>query len=547
MKRTLLLSLCCLLIAGAATAQPTLRRSLKGACPTDAALTRRYNLLSRTPVEWNGLALSTDNLRDAAQRAKQKKTNYAYSYTWTSIGTATYREDVLTAIFSSLENVVYEVEMEEAEEVPGYYRLVYPYGAAYPYNSEGDYDADSTYYMYIDATDEDYVYIHYTDQGIDWGYGSYIIGSYMGYFIDQGNYSLAWLKSGYAENFGTLSEGIITMPAYGMLIYEPDYEGESALYYANLNGLFAIALPGYTLEDYSLDFSYTGQTTNSFGKEFATGELTIGDDVAYVTYATCDDEDDIQSVYSGMLDGSVSTKTLTTGGTVSISMTETCNSYIILIAYDADDTAQTAMYCLLPFVSTYDTWTQEDTGTFNYYVSDPASLGYWYSGTESTVLYRNDSHDEYFKILPWGNSSTGLIFTWDYAADDVHVYYSETGDTYSGYGAVVVSDYAVYMGSEGVYDCYYDAVSGKLHFFTFYYVTAGYLTMVESTFALDNPSAILSIDADAADAQTGVYVYDTAGRLLSTAPADTFDPQSLPGGKGVLLLRSGGQTQKVVK
>ena len=478
-----------------------------------------------------------------AQQVKRK----ADSYTWTSIGTGTYREDLMTTAYT-VDNVVYEVEIEEAEELPGFYRLVYPYGEAYPYNEEGDYDTTAVYYMYIDASDPDYVYVLDSYQGLDWGdYGMLMVNSYAYYYLEYG-YSLDNVIATYPELFGTLENGVITMPDYYVLISFEDLE---SWYWGNQNGLFAVALPGYEIADYSVDFFVTGQTTNAFGKEFVTGDLYLGDDVSYVAYAVAESYDDIYTVYYAILDGSTSYSTATSEGELKISRTDTGISYLILVAYDDEGNEQTAIYTSLPFVSTADTWTEVGTGVFNYGVEDPWDIGYtyYYTVSDSTaVLYQNDSHDTYYQIKPWGsNADMGLVFEYDKSANLLYVYHWPTGETYGTYGSVFVSDYVSYAGYVGYYDSYYTTVGSTYTFYLYFYVYEGGITFEKETFQLLEESGITSLAADAIGTEGTVSVYDTTGRLLGTADAADFDIQSLPADKGVLILRNGEKSVKIVR
>lgn len=155
-------------------------------------------------------------------------------------GQALYREDCLTTFFG-VENVVYKVDVEYDFVTPGRYRLVNPYGEAYPYNDPGDYDEDGKYYLEIDATDPNFVYIIGGDQGFDWGYGMFSITSMVHYYMMNGN-SLNAVKNARPDLFGTLKDGLITMPVGSMVIRMADFNNGSYSV-ANTGGMFAIQLP----------------------------------------------------------------------------------------------------------------------------------------------------------------------------------------------------------------------------------------------------------------------------------------------------------------
>ena len=191
---------------------------------------------------------------------------FSSSSPWQSLGMATYREDIVTTLFNT-ENIVYEVEIERNVETPGLYRLVNPYGAAYPYNDEGDYDTSENHYMVIDAQDPEAVTIQQTYTGMNWGYGEFIVWSLADYYLNQGNTAGEIAAEGC---FGKLENGVITFPTRTLLIAMTEYEN-GGLYYANENGKFAVALPGYEIpEDYAPAAAPAQRTTKQIDKKNVT-------------------------------------------------------------------------------------------------------------------------------------------------------------------------------------------------------------------------------------------------------------------------------------
>lgn len=172
------------------------------------------------------------------------KLTFSKAYSWTAAGTVLYTEDMVGTFFG-VENLTYEVAIEQAVENPAVIRLVDPYGAAYPYNAPGDYDTKSKHYMVVNFEDPEGVYFERHYSGMNWGYGEFIFHSLAGYYIENG-YSVEAVKGeGYC---GTLVNNVITFPAETLLIGMADYNG-GGLYTANLNGAFSIDLSSASLAE----------------------------------------------------------------------------------------------------------------------------------------------------------------------------------------------------------------------------------------------------------------------------------------------------------
>ena len=205
---------------------------------------------------------------------------------WVDYGMAQYRDDLI--IFYNVGNPMYEVPIQKNIVKEGYYRLVNPYGEWYPYNETyddgtADWDQSVDSYMVINATDPDYVFVEDCETTMDWGKGVISIYGYVYYLMLNGN-DLETIKSARPDLFGTLKDGVITMPAQSLLINMPGYNESNpgAMYYSNPNGLFAVVLPGYTMADYSAEVSYAGTFTDARNNVFAVGNLTLGEDVKTV-------------------------------------------------------------------------------------------------------------------------------------------------------------------------------------------------------------------------------------------------------------------------
>ncbi len=164
---------------------------------------------------------------------------------WQSIGIGLYSEDFISSVYG-VDAVQYEVEIEENTEHPGLYRMVNPYDGKFPYNEEGDWDADGTYNIEVNAEDPEGVYISLQATGVNWGDGPISIVSWGAFNL--GDSSFEELKE--AGFLGTLKDGIITLPVFdtqmsdGSTLY---YQGLTVLgsnaYYGCQHGEFALILP----------------------------------------------------------------------------------------------------------------------------------------------------------------------------------------------------------------------------------------------------------------------------------------------------------------
>lgn len=160
--------------------------------------------------------------------------------TWTSIGKGTYTDDVIASTFSNLENLSWEVEIEQCNEDPTRIRMIYPYDGKYAMNDEGDWATDKSYDIEIRIPDDTHVYIRPQQMGVDWGYGMMSMASLAGYHIEYGTA----IEDIDAAMFGKYVDGVITFPEKSLLISMADRNG-GGWYYANYNSAFKLVLPGW--------------------------------------------------------------------------------------------------------------------------------------------------------------------------------------------------------------------------------------------------------------------------------------------------------------
>ena len=405
---------------------------------------------------------------------------------WVDYGTALYREDCVTTFFSA-GNPVYEVPLQINTVVDGVYRLVNPYGAAYPANEPGKYDTSKDYYMTIHAEDPDFVYIVGGYTGMDWGYGEFWISSYVDYYLRTGK-TVDEVKSEHPELFGTLKNNVITMPARSFLLSMDDYN-DGGLYYANNNGLFAIALPGGVIADYAVAATYLGKFINAEGSEEIKAGGMFGEDIASAKAFLVQDKltsEALTAILSGETEGydmelaEIEDDDYTFGGSTFIPMAAdapTGTYTIVVIGYDADGEAQEYDYTEFKYQNPNDsapTFSPWAIGDFTYTVffteTDDNGEEIPYVDEDLTIL-RGDSNPNRFKVEHWGYD---VDFFFEFQEDgSILVDDQPTGYVHSSYGMVNVRDFVTASGSTEQGQSSYDAETGTFKFLVNYYVSAG--------------------------------------------------------------------------
>jgi hypothetical protein len=138
--------------------------------------------------------------------------------TWET-GIGTWKDGIISSIFSGVPALTYPVSVQQAEEAPGLYRMVNPYGfEVYEFTESGDVVSNPCYVL-IDATNPNEVFIDRTGIGIDYGYGEISI-----------------VSAAYATHSGKT----ITFPVQALFFSMPDYNS-GTLYY--VGGECILTLP----------------------------------------------------------------------------------------------------------------------------------------------------------------------------------------------------------------------------------------------------------------------------------------------------------------
>lgn len=283
---------------------------------------------------------------------------------WMDWGMGFYREDCMTTFFG-VDNPIGEVMIQRNVIEEGKYRMVNAYGEAYAYNEPGDWDDSQDYYITIDATDPNYVYVEKSNTGMDWSYGEVSIQSMVSFYLGKGN-TLEAIKNEHPEYFGTLKDGVITMPAESMLISMADHK-EGGWFVSNANGLFAVALPGSVIADYSAEVSYNGIYTNAAGEVFAIGNLTLGNDANTVKAVVVENDDDADEVATAIAAGEIEAIDVNSGN-IALPIGDLTGELQIVVAVIADNAVQTVATAKFEYYGGgAEPWTSLGTG---YYTDD---------------------------------------------------------------------------------------------------------------------------------------------------------------------------------
>lgn len=335
--------------------------------------------------------------------------------------------------------------------------------------------------MEIHAEDPDAVWIPVAEMGFDWSYGEFSMGSVAGLYLSNGN-TLDQLKAA-GGILGSLQNGIITFPAKQLLISMADYN-DGGLYYANNASAFKIVLPGYAALDTSVSIELLGYFKDLEGQNYATVEVTLGEDVEEVQLASA-----LTTDYEGLVDdvvsGAAETVTVTADGQVNVPIADGKNT-VVAVSY-ADGDAQEYDYITFTFYAGEPAgvdpleadWTADDM----YGITKQELFKSWYLyGIDpddedgitdsrqafSVVTFSENSNDFVDEESVFGGnvdainiSGFGLGITtndthvWEYYGGFIVNYYRHTNiGRWNNY----YINYVPYVGNMGTYNAFYDEI-----------------------------------------------------------------------------------------
>lgn len=390
---------------------------------------------------------------------------------WTSLGKATFVEDFVTT-FYGVDNDPYEVEIQENDITPGLFRLVNPFGKAYPFNDPGDWDDSRDWYLEINASDPEGVYMTVQETGMIWGEGMFSVGSLAGLRISQGK-TLEEVKADGLT--GTFKDGVIRFPTNEMLVGMANYN-DGGLYRANGNGAFVVAMPGIELVDYSVDVVYGGKQFDAKGNIEGVVALIneVGEDVDNIKLALVKEEDS-EGAVSGIVDGDIESVAIKAQkGKVFLPFEDTPKDgvyTIVAVTFDKDGKPQGSSSVNFKYVGSLETWVAVEAGDYKYSLLFTDEEGNPQIDKDMT-LYQSYRDSKRFKIENWG-MGVDFVFSYDKATGEVVVEDQETGAVNSSVGAIFVGDLSNHDDESDQPSYFKD---GVFNFGVIYYVAAGYIT-----------------------------------------------------------------------
>lgn len=332
---------------------------------------------------------------------------------WEDYGVAYYREALIKDWGFNIDNLIYQVPIQRSVTREGVYRLVNPYGAPFPYNEPGDYDAATDSYMVIDASDPEYVWIDGFTTSTNWGYGNFTFYSLVYYYYRSGQKTLEALKAANPEYFGTLEDGIISMPAKSFLGSMSEFQGGGLFPDFNTTGEFGIALPGYRFADYSIKYQMTGRFIDLDDNLYVEGVATLGDDVASAI-AVLVTEDNFQEIYEAIISGQEveGAVEIASKETFRLPFTESGTYYVMILAFDKNGEEVQNSFSRVKLSNPTEgagvNWEAQFTGSYMYELfSEPGDPDI----DEGVILSTDAANPNHLMLSPWMDESHQLEFT----------------------------------------------------------------------------------------------------------------------------------------
>lgn len=180
---------------------------------------------------------------------------------WVTLdGMGQYTDGIYSSIYNGISPQTYDVQVQEHTAYKGYYRIVNPYtngnwtaaSAAYP-----SFDNDNTFYLYIDATIPEHVFVEDSPCGVSFGDGEGMISSLAFVYLCYDQQA--------TEYFGNLdSNGLITFPVNTLTFSEKNYDNGSRMPIANVTTKLQLPASWAGIEGVASDSGSSDQPVEYF-------------------------------------------------------------------------------------------------------------------------------------------------------------------------------------------------------------------------------------------------------------------------------------------
>lgn len=289
--------------------------------------------------------------------------NIIYPAPYTSLGSAQYTEDLLTAVYG-IGNDTFPVEIQQSDENPGVYRLKNLYNVNSPffqlYSFSDGYGTTSDYYITIDCSNPDAVTIAEQPLGFTLeGYGEIKVKS-----VEP----------------GTFKEGVITFPTEGLALNIPSVSDN---YPTNGSGLFKVVLPGASdVAAPAVTVAYKGSFIDAASnKSNAVLDFTLNETATSYKFAVVEgnitkDEAAIEETAGKIVDGSLESTEGTASGSVLYPLAVSGTFTVVAVPFNAEGDAGAA--AAAAFIYSADgapDIVQVQTGNYTVHIAD-AEDGY---------------------------------------------------------------------------------------------------------------------------------------------------------------------------
>ena len=247
--------------------------------------------------------------------------NFSVPTDWKDAGTVQYTDGFMGNFNKTVDGLTWPVKIQSIDAIPGYYRLVTPYGEDCTLVKKySNFTADgTTQYMYVDATDPDKVFIenyHTTGMTATSGEstGPIYLSSKAGYDISKGNVVDASKYGSFDKTKGT-----ITFPT-NALYYCWSKDGKISWSQSNKNGNFKIAFPitanmtvgdakwgtffapfDVTLPEGAFAYTIIVEDNKTVRNKVAEGGETIPANTAVLVYSATAINEDFEGTYSAVV------------------------------------------------------------------------------------------------------------------------------------------------------------------------------------------------------------------------------------------------------